>query len=121
MYDIVFYEDEAGNKPVEDYLLELMVEAEKSKHGRIQYHKVVHFTKLLQQFGTRAGEEITKHLGGGLWELRPLDNRILFFGWIENKFVMLHHFKKRTKKTPQGEIDTAERRRADWLERKGGK
>ena len=46
-----------------------------------------------------------KHLEGDIWELRPLRDRILFAAWVGDSFVLLHHFVKKTQKTPQREID----------------
>ena len=37
----------------------------------------------------------------------------------DNKFVILHHFKKRTRKTPRKEIERAKRNLYDYLERQG--
>lgn len=49
-----------------------------------------------------------KKIEGEIWELRPLDNRILFFAWNGNAFVLLHHFVKKTQKTPKNEIEQAQ-------------
>jgi len=57
------------------------------------------------------------HLDGDIWELRPLDNRILFAYYKDNLFILLHHFNKKTNKTPTRELDQAKRNLADYLER----
>jgi len=57
--------------------------------------------------GTRVGEPVVKHIGGDIWELRPLTRRIFFFYWKDNKFILLHHFVKKTNKTPANEIKQA--------------
>jgi len=44
---------------------------------------------------------------------------VLFAGWTDNGFVLLHHFMKKTQKTPNREIEQAKRELADWKE-KGG-
>jgi len=49
--------------------------------------------------------------------LRPLDDRIFFFYFRDNTFILLHHFLKKTKKTPRREIEQAKRNKADYLER----
>ena len=67
--------------------------------------------------GTRAGEPYVKKLEGNLCELRPLKNRIIFFYWKDNKFILLHHFMKKTQKTPKRELDTARSRLKDYKER----
>ena len=52
-----------------------------------------------------------------MYELRPTRERIFFFYWKDNTFVLLHHFVKKTQKTPLREIEQAERRMKDYLER----
>ena len=49
----------------------------------------------------------------------PLANRIFFFYWKDNKFILLHHFIKKTQKTPTREIDTAQAKMKDYIERHG--
>ena len=63
----------------------------------------------MRQFGTAAGEPYVKHISDNLWELRPLRNRIFFVSWVDDSFVLLHHFFKKSQKTPQREIDKAKR------------
>ena len=60
-----------------------------------------------------------KHIDGDLWELRPLSNRIFFFYWKDNRFVLLHHFIKKSQKTPAKEIQQAKLKLKDFLERSG--
>jgi phage-related protein len=60
-----------------------------------------------------------KPLGDGLYELRPLSNRVLFFYWDNNKYVILSHFIKKTQKTPAREIEKAKRRRAEYIKTEG--
>ena len=71
--------------------------------------------------GTRAGEPFVKHLEDNIWELRPLRDRILFAVWINESFVLLTHFVKKTQKTPKREIEKAKRLYADLLERSAEK
>jgi len=75
--------------------------------------------KLLEKHGTRIGEPVVKHVVGDIWELRPVVHRILFFYWKDNKFILLHHFIKKTNKTPPKEIKQAERNMKDYKERNG--
>ena len=58
-----------------------------------------------------------KHIEDDLWELRPLSNRIFFFYWKDNKFVLVHHYIKKSQKAPKKEIEKAKRNIKDWLER----
>lgn len=119
MFKIKFYKDSHGNAPVKDYILELRKKSASSKNERIKLKKIVEYMDILETYGTRAGEPYVKHIDGGVWELRPTDDRIFFFYWKDNMFIMLHHFVKKTNKTPQREIDQAKRNLKDFLERGG--
>ena len=73
--------------------------------------------KALSIIGTFLPESYVKHLDGEIWELRPISDRILFAGWVEGSFVLLHSFVKKTQKTPKREIEQAKRELADFKER----
>lgn len=105
MYEVKFYENEDGNAPVKEYLEKLG--AKKDKDSRVNFNKIRDYIVILSKYGTRAGEPYVKHIGGELWELRPLRNRILFFSYFENQLVLLSSFVKKTQKTPRREIDRA--------------
>lgn len=115
MFEINFYADNSGNEPVREYLETLV--AKKDKDSRIKLNKIRDYIKILSLHGTRAGQPYTKHIEGDLWELRPLRDRILFFAWDDNRFILLHCFMKQTQKTPAKEIDIAKRRMKDFIER----
>lgn len=115
MHEIYFYKDRSGKEPVADYLAELA--SKKDKDSRIKLNKIRDYVKTLSEYGTQAGEPYIKHLDGDIWELRPLRDRILFVGWVNGSYVLLHHFMKKTQKTPAREIDKAKRELADLIER----
>ena len=119
MYDIDFYEDEHGNSDVQNFIKELREKSETSKDAKINFNKVVAYIDMLEEMGTRVGEPVTKHLDGEIWELRPLSNRILYAYYDNDTFVLLHHFLKKTQKTPKREIDKAKREIEDYKRRKG--
>jgi len=118
MFEIEFYEDARGVVEIADYLDELKEKAVTSKDARIKRQKILAYMAALQEKGTLLGEPFIKHIENDLWELRPLNNRVFFFYWRDNTYVMLHHFVKKTKKIPKKEIDKAKSNRDDWLERK---
>ena len=115
MYKILFYQDKNGSEPVAEYLSSLA--AKKDKDSRIKLNKIRDYLKTLSEYGTMAGELYIKHLDGEIWELRPLRDRILFVAWTNGSFVLLHHFMKKTQKTPAREIEKAKRELADLNER----
>ena len=117
MYTVEFYENAKGESDVWDCLEELRIKAEINKDARIQYKQISFYIQLLQDNGTRLPDNITKHIDDGIWELRPGSNRVLYFFFKNNTFVLLHHFRKKTKKTPRPEIEKAKTERADFLSR----
>jgi phage-related protein len=119
MYDIDFYRTLDGKSDVEDFLNSLLEQAETSKDARIQLKQVSQYIQFLEDYGTRLGENVTKHLCEDIWELRPGKNRVLFFYYENDTFVLLHHFRKKTQKTPRREIEKAKCERDDWKARKG--
>ena len=63
------------------------------------------------------GEPIVKLLKMIFGNLRPLNNRIFFFYFKDNKFILLHYFIKKTNKTPKKEIKKAKNRMNDFIAR----
>lgn len=116
MHPIYFYEDRKGNAPVREYLAELA--GKHDKDSRIKLTKIRTYIKMLSAYGTSIGEPYIKHLDGEIWELRPLRNRILFAAWVNGSYVLLHHFMKKTQKTPAREIEQARKELADLIERR---
>ena len=118
MYNVEFYETQDGKSQIWEFLEELRIKAATSKDARIQHKQAILYIELLQQNGTRLNENITKHLEDGIWELRPGNNRVFYFFFQDNTFVLLHQFRKKTQKTPKREIEKAKRERDDYLFRK---
>lgn len=115
MHEIYFYKDPQGHEPVLEFIKELS--HKNDKNSRINFNKINDYIEMLSKYGTQIGEPYIKHLEGELWELRPLRNRIFFVTWIDGNYVLLHHFLKKTQKTPKREIDQANRELAILLER----
>ena len=120
MYQIVFYEDANGVSELWEFLNDLVRRSSSNKDARIQHKQIVYYIDLLQNNGTRLPETITKNIVDDIWELRPGDNRVFYFFFQDNTFVLLHHFRKKSQKTPQREINRAIAERDDYLSRKGG-
>jgi len=117
MYTIEFYKDKAEKEPIAEYIRDLNTRALSSKAHRIQHKKIMEYLEVLARFGTRAGMPYVKHIAGDIWELRPTNDRIFFFYWKDDTYLMLHHFVKKTQKTPAREIEQAKRNLTDFLER----
>lgn len=106
MYKIELYEKQNGKVPVEDFL--------KSLHVKTQA-KALRDIDLLGKYGNNLHEPYVKYLKGNdcknLYELRikfSHDNcRIFYFTHVNNNYVLLHGFLKKTMKTPQKELNKA--------------
>ena len=117
MFDYITYRDRQGNDEFENWIKELAEKSKTSKHDRVQLKKILEYLEILRINGTRSGEKYVKHIQGDIWELRPLENRILYAYWKDETFILLHHFKKKTQKTPKKEIQKAQNNLKDFLER----
>ncbi len=118
-FRIEFYEKENGESEVWNFLEFLRQSSSFNKASRIQYRQMTLYIQLLQDNGINLPSAIAKHLDENIWELRPGNNRVLYFFFKENTFVLLHHFMKKTNKTPRREIEKAKRERDDYLRRSG--
>jgi len=116
MFNILFYKDKNDKSSVETYLRELNLKTDKD--SRIKARKIYDYIDYLREAGAQAKEPYVKHLDGEIYELRPIRDRILFAVWDGQSFIILHHFMKKTQKTPSREIDQAKRNLADYRERK---
>ena len=117
MYEIVFYKDKNDNEPIKDYIYELS-KKQNSKDARIKLKKIFEYIGQLKAYGVSAGKPAIDHITGtDLYELRPTSDRIFFTYWKNDTFVLLHHFIKKTQKTPAREIEQAKRNLEDFLER----
>ena len=99
------------------WLDELTEKSKTDKNARINKEKILSYMAALSEYGTRIGKPIVKHIDGNLWELRPLANRIFFFYWKDDKFVLVHHYIKKSQKAPKKELDMARKKIKDYLER----
>jgi phage-related protein len=118
MYTVEFYETADGKSELWDFLEDLREKSATSKDARIQFKQISLYIQLLQDNGTHLNENITKHLEDGIWELRPGNNRVFYFFYENDTFVLLHQFRKKSQKTPKREIKRANAERAEYLSRK---
>lgn len=107
MYKIIFYKDKNGKSAIEDYIQVLQDKGISNKDSRIKVNKIISYINQLFIKGLEIREPYIKHLEDGIWELRPLRDRILFAYYDNNNFILLHQFMKKTQKTPRKEIKRA--------------
>lgn len=118
MYNVEFYEDANGVSELWDFLEDLRLKSASSKDARIQHKQISLYIQLLQDNGTRLPNNITKYLSDEIWELRPGNNRVFYFYYKDDTFVLLHQFRKKSQRTPRREIERAKIERDDYLSRK---
>lgn len=100
-----FYRTDAENEPVRDWLREQPFDVRKAIGEDI---KTV-------QFGWPIGMPVVRKMDTDLWEVRTsFDHGIarVLFTIVDADMVLLHSFIKKSEKTPQVDIDTANKRKS---------
>ena len=118
-FEIEFYTDQNGKCDISDFIDELDSKAETNKDARVQLRQVLFCIDMLSRNGNNLSTNIAKHINDGIWELRPGKNRVLYFSQKNDKYVLLHHFVKKTQKTPKKEIEKAKKEMLDYIDREG--
>ena len=101
--DVVFYKTEAGNEPVREWLKRLPQDDRRAIGEDIK----------TAQYGWPLGMPLIRKIERGLWEVRSnIRTGIarVFFTVMGSMMILLHGFVKKSQKTPQNELDTAQRR-----------
>lgn len=115
MYEITFYESPSGNVPVRDYLRDV-----RNKHGDKELNVIRFYIDLLSKHGMTINNfrpHAIRRISGDLYELRPGGNRIFFFYYKDESFVLLHAYRKQKQEAPKFEIDTAKKRMSEYKRR----
>jgi phage-related protein len=109
-WTIEYYTDPRGTCFVREYI-DALQEKERAH--------IAMFLKLLQELAVALNMPYARRLIGHrpLWELRPGSNRVIYFAHTGRRFIMLHAFRKKSRKTPREEIAIAEKRMFEFLER----
>jgi phage-related protein len=110
--------DRNGREPIKEYYAELS--RRKDKDSLVKVTKMREYINYLGEHGKQSKAPYVKHLDDEIWELRPIRDRVLFASWQRDGFILLHHFMKKTQKTPKREINQAKRNLADYRERNKG-
>jgi phage-related protein len=109
-----YYKDFQGNEPVRKFLNSISITA------RAKAMKLIEF---LTESGVLLKEPYTRQVRGKIRELRIKDSqgaiRILYFTFTGRRFILLHGFIKKTEKTPIRDIELAEKRMFDFLQKEG--
>ena len=92
MYVVKLYETQGGKFPVKDYLKKLAKESKYNEIGQIEL-----YIDRLKQYGMTINNsfpETIRKLRDDIYELRPGKNRVFFFYYTGNEFVLLHAYRK---------------------------
>src|SRR5258708_9208809 len=106
-FQIIFYQDDKGHNPIEEFLVGI------AKSNRILVAKT---RQGIDKLRNRAyhKEPLSKYLEAGLWELRVKTGtnilRIIYTFKKGQIVILLHIFVKKDQKTPAGELETARKR-----------
>ena len=111
-WEVIFYETPHGVRPAEEWLQEQGPKVG-ARFGRV--------FDLLEEHGTNVKGPYVAHVRGKLWEVRveqeKVQRRLLYFTALGRKFVILHGYVKKTQKAPPREIEVAEQRMKDYMNR----
>ena len=113
MFRVTFLLNARGESAALNYILSLKEKSDKS--SRIKYNKINDYLTALSNYGLKNPEKIIKHLIDDIWELRPLRDRFLFAP-DSDSFIILHWFRKKSRKTPKKEIEKAKLGLSYYLE-----
>ncbi len=109
----VFYKSASGNVPVREFIEEQSAEVREAIYDD--------FRRLIKLNIGLVAPFARKLEGRDFWELRTRASgdiyRAFYFASSGRKSILLHAFQKKSRKTPFGELDTAEARMKDYLER----
>ena len=114
MREIIFYKTFSNKSPIEEFLETLSDK---------QAEKILWVLRLIEQLD-RIPIEYFKKLENtnDIWEIRASSGnnefRLLGFWYKSNFIVLTNGFRKKSQKTPKSEIELAENRKKDFLERK---
>ncbi len=113
-FEVIFYEKENGDCPVEEFLNSLDVKMRA---------KMVGLLELLEEKGNQLREPYSKLIDDGIFEIRcKVGNnitRLLYFFYYKGKIILTNGFVKKTQKTPLEEIKVTKAHRADYKRRVG--
>ena len=80
--------------------------------------RYLHLTDRMVEYGPDLGMPHTRAMGSGLFEVRLKSQegigRVFYCTLMGRRIVVLHHFVKKTDKTPPRELAVARKRMKEW-------
>lgn len=112
-FEIEYFEKGDKTRPAEDFIL--------SENIKMQA-KLFRMLELLELKGNELREPYSKYLTDGIFELRAKQgsdiSRVLYFFVVGRKIILTNGFRKKSQKTPKGEINLAKKYKAEYEQRK---
>lgn len=109
MRQIIYYETERGDSPVQELLDGLSVK---------EQAKCLAYIEMLRASPLRLPASIAKKVEGPVWELRPefggTEFRLFYFLFLADAIVFVHALRKKTQQLKRADIDLALRRAEDY-------
>ncbi len=113
-WQLIYYSDVHEKSPIREFIAGL----DNKTQARLEWS-----LQRLQVLNVQAREPLVKHIEGKIWELRRESDtniyRVFYFFFTGRQIVLLHGFQKKTEKTPRREVEIAEQRMIDYIEREG--
>jgi phage-related protein len=110
-WKVVFYASEDGRDSVLNEI---------DGFGENDAVKVFKTVELLKTYGHSVLETHIKHIDRKIWEIKIDRYRVLYFMHRDQNYILVRAFMKKTQKTPENEVEIAEKRYADYLRRAEG-
>ncbi|KFZ45030.1 hypothetical protein KD27_01900 [Smithella sp. D17] len=112
LYNLLFYTNARSDSPIDDFLDSL------DKKLRA---KVAVYLSLLEEHGPHLRRPYADIVRRKIRELRIHQSsnqyRILYFFHLRDQIVLVHAFSKKTQQLKEKDIELAEKRMEDWLQR----
>lgn len=106
-WTVEYYTDPRGRAPALEFVYSLPDE---------EQAELLRALDLLQEYGIYLRMPHARPIGR-LWELRAGAGRLFYFAHTGRRFIILHGYRKKGQKAPRREVEMAQRRWADFLER----
>lgn len=110
----VYYKGASGRVPVKEFI--------EAQDVKVREKLFADLERLVRE-NVRLGAPFARKLAGReFWELRTKAPggdiyRTFYFAFLGRKFVLLHAFQKKSRKTPKVDLELADERMSDYLER----
>lgn len=111
-WEVWFYQSVRGDSPIEAFLDDIPIKARA---------KCIAYLEALEEHGFELPRSFIAKLRGNIWELRPewagTEYRLFYVAMVGRRFVVLHAITKKSQKVKAKDIELAEARHNEIIER----